>query len=219
MWIYGGTITATGGAHGAGIGAGEEGGNLRESEDGGGINILGGNVTATGGDGAPGIGGGYEEDMSGTIVISGDTTVVNATGKDKAAGIGSGSNGNTWKKGDMDGTVRINGGKVVVTGGDGAAGIGAGRGGSMSGGLFIMFGGDVEVTGGTHGAGIGGGSEGGVYEGGEGGTCYIGGGSLKVFPVAGINYTAPGQYSPPGTYIEECGEAIAEVMMTVSAAL
>ena len=49
--ISGGTITATGGSHGAGIGLGVSWGGCKA------ITISGGTVTATGGDGAPGIGG------------------------------------------------------------------------------------------------------------------------------------------------------------------
>lgn len=76
-YIYGGNITATskklgagiGGESGAGIGAGEDGGDLREAKDGG-VNILGGNVTAKGGKNGAGIGGERAENMSGTITIN-----------------------------------------------------------------------------------------------------------------------------------------------------
>ena len=93
--IYDGKITATGGEGGAGIGAGEEGGNLRKKDNGGGINIYGGEITAKGGGisekdnvhAGAGIGGGWDEDMSGTIFISGDTTKLTAQGGIGAAGV------------------------------------------------------------------------------------------------------------------------------------
>ncbi len=69
IWIYDGTVNATGGESGAGIGAGEDGEDLREAKDGG-VNILGGNVTAKGGKNGAGIGGGRAENMSGTITIN-----------------------------------------------------------------------------------------------------------------------------------------------------
>ncbi len=78
--IAGGTITATGGGFGAGIGSGFQ--SLCD-----GITINGGTITATGGSGAAGIGGGNDGDC-GSISITGGA--VDATGGADAAGIGSG---------------------------------------------------------------------------------------------------------------------------------
>jgi len=188
VFIYGGTVMASGGAYGAGIGAGEEGGNLRKAENGGGINIFGGDVTAVGGKGGAGIGGGAFEDVSGTILISGEDTKVTATGGDYAAGIGAGDGDGSGLgfQGDMDGTVTVDCGtlsSIIITGGTGGAGIGAGVAGNMNG-KFYMKGGNAEVYGGELAAGIGGGHE--IDQaGGEGGTAYIGGGSMMIVPGGG----------------------------------
>ncbi len=193
--IYGGKVTATGGEHGAGIGAGEGGGNLRKKADGGGVNIYGGTVTATGGKNAAGIGGGYNEDVSGEINISGESTKLTATGVDGAAGIGAGRAERgviSTDKGDMGGTITINCGKsseLKICGGDnhknadsynsrGGAGIGAGFGGNLYGKVYIK-GGNIDITSGYNAAGIGGGSEDGSA-GGEGGDVYIGGGNITI---------------------------------------
>ena len=111
IWIYDGTVNATGGESGAGIGAGEDGGDLREAKDGG-VNILGGNVTAKGGKNGAGIGGGRAENMSGTITIKGDDTVVYAiAGIKGGAGIGASSCGGIFQGGNMGGTITIDCGK------------------------------------------------------------------------------------------------------------
>ena len=79
--INGGTIEATGGRYGSGIGGGNRG-------DGGTITINGGTVTATGGtSGGAGIGGGYRG-SSGAITLSGG--IITATGGRSASGIGGG---------------------------------------------------------------------------------------------------------------------------------
>ena len=102
IWIYDGTVNATGGESGAGIGAGEDGGDLRKAKDGGGVNILGGTVTAKGGERGAGIGGGRAENMSGTITIKGDDTVVYAiAGIKGGAGIGASSCGGIFQGGNM----------------------------------------------------------------------------------------------------------------------
>ena len=198
VWIYGGTVTATGGYRGAGIGAGEEGGNLRKSPDGG-VNILGGTVTATGGSGGAGIGGGYDEDMSGTINITGEATKLTATGGIGGAGIGAGKGKDgDWcvPDGDMSGTITIDCGEqsdIKIFGGDeernggrrstGGAGIGAGFAGNQYGKVYIR-GGNIVITGGARAAGIGGGeeSDSGKY-GGEGGDVYIGGGNITIYTI------------------------------------
>ncbi|MBP3885725.1 MAG: hypothetical protein J6D54_12440, partial [Olsenella sp.] len=154
--IFGGDVTAVGGADAAGIGGGEE-------RDGGNITISGGKVTAKGGSltskGGAGIGGGGKG-ASGTIQISGGT--VNAKGGAFASGIGGGDEG----EGD---DITISGGNVTATGhtqdsngGGGAAGIGGGD--KAAGKIITISGGTVSATGGTKlsvngGAGIGGGSE------------------------------------------------------------
>lgn len=96
--IAGGTVIATGGAGGAGIGTGSNGAESR------GIIISGGNVTATGGAGAPGIGSGAGSSCP-NITISG--SIVTATaGEGAPYSIGPGDGG-------AAGTVTING---AVTG-------------------------------------------------------------------------------------------------------
>ena len=183
IFIYGGTmIKATGGEHGAGIGAGEEGGNLRKAPEGG-VNISGGTLDIIGGKYAAGIGAGYNEDMSGTVVISGSAKG-NIEGGNKGTGIGAGY-GYDESNGDMKGTVTINGtgGRLTVYGGKGGAGIGGGVGGNLEG-AFHMTGGQVYVRGNGLGAGIGGGeedAEGETNYGGKGGDCYLGGGTLTVY--------------------------------------
>ena len=155
--IYGGDVTAVGGADAAGIGGGEE-------RDGGTITISGGTVRATGGSvtskGGAGIGGGGKGG-SGTIAISGGT--VSALGGAFASGIGGGD------EGEGNG-ITISGGNVTATantqssnGGGGAAGIGGGD--KAAGKNITISGGTVSATGGIKlsvmgGAGIGGGSKG-----------------------------------------------------------
>ncbi len=104
-----GSLTATGGWNGAGIGGSESG-------SGENITINGGSVTATGGKWAAGIGGGSSGSGE-NITINGGT--VNATGTDGGAGIGGGENGNGED-------ITINGGKVNASGAYGGAGIGGG---------------------------------------------------------------------------------------------
>ena len=201
IWIYGGTVNAAGGDCAAGIGAGEDSGNMRKEEDGGGINILGGNVTAEGGENGAGIGGGKDANVSGTIAIKGENTVVYAVGGNRGAGIGAGGPGAFPDNGNMKATITIDCGEnssINAYGFDkdiidkhpddyvdyvydhyhGGAGIGAGHGGNMEG-TVIIKGGNVNVWGGLNAAGIGGGRENGGY-GGEGGDVYIGGGNIKI---------------------------------------
>ena len=130
--INGGTVNATGGYYGAGIGGG--------NNSNGSVTINGGTVNATGGYRSAGIGCGSG---IGTVTINGGT--VNATGGIDGAGIGC-CGGNC--------TVTINGGTIDVKGGSDAAGIGGGSGGI---GTVTINGGNVNATGGSHGAGIGGG--------------------------------------------------------------
>ena len=143
-----GSLKATGGYSGAGIG----GGNGGSGED---ITIKGGRVTATGGEFGAGIGGGWKG--SGECITIKDGTV-NATGGSQAAGIGGGRNGSGKN-------ITINRGTVNAAGGGGAAGIGGGfrdtDGGNQGNGENITInGGVVNAAGGTAGAGIGGGAAG-----------------------------------------------------------
>ncbi len=148
--ISGGTITAKGGSSGAGIGGGSRG---ASSE----ITISGGSITATGGSWGAGIGGGNEGAGS-KITISGGT--ITATGGSSGAGIGGGCNGEGSE-------ITINEGTITATGGYSGAGIGGGDnqvGGEDSsygaGSKITISGGIVIATGGSWGAGIGGGDKG-----------------------------------------------------------
>ena len=107
--IHGGTITATGGRDGAGIGSGYS----RACGD---IAISGGTVVARGGDWGAGIGSG-DWGTGGTIAISGGTVV--ASGGKWGAGIGGGSAGEC-------GTINISGGQVSANSGGYGSGIGPG---------------------------------------------------------------------------------------------
>ena len=134
--INGGTVEATGGDFGAGIGGGFGG-------SGEAITITGGTVTADGNDFGAGIGGGKERKGE-NITITGGT--VNAAG-----GIGGGEGGNGKN-------ITITGGTVTATNKEGGAGIG---GGLMGNGEDITItGGTVNAAGGDYAAGIGGGNSG-----------------------------------------------------------
>ena len=146
-----GSLKATGGKYGAGIG----GGNYGSGEN---ITITGGRVNATGGWGSAGIGGGnYGSGNYGSgknITIKGGT--VTAKGGDCGAGIGGGNGG-------IGENIKITDGTVNATGGWGGAGIGGGDGGYGgygNGKNITITDGTVTATGGIHGAGIGGGDSG-----------------------------------------------------------
>ena len=187
--ITGGTVTATGGDGGAGIGGGCGGYNGNGEN----ITITGSRVTATGGDGGAGIGGGcggYNGNGE-NITITGSR--VTATGNSGGAGIGGGER--------CDGeNITITGSTVTATGDRGGAGIGGGTGESnrgngngnnititgstvtaisngcgqrgngggagigggcnRNGSHITINGGTVTAEGGDHGAGIGGGAKG-----------------------------------------------------------
>ena len=158
-----GSLTATGGYNGAGIG----GGNGDGAEN---ITITGGTVTATGGSSGAGIGGGREGKgenitITGGSSGSGENITINggevtASGGDNwddcGAGIG-GGNGGVGKN------ITITGGTVNATGGygGGAAGIG---GAFANGENITITGGTVNAAGSYFdhgmGAGIGGGENG-----------------------------------------------------------
>ena len=138
--INGGTVNAKGGLEGAGIGGGTGG-------SGEAITINGGTVEATGGKFGAGIGGGLNG-VGKNITIKGGT--VNAAGGDNGgAGIGGGDSGSGE-------AITITGGTVNAAGGGQGAGIGGGNYGSGE--AITITGGTVEATGGDFGAGIGGGS-------------------------------------------------------------
>ena len=136
-----GSLKATGGDYGAGIGGGYKG-------NGKNITITGGTVTVTGGFNGAGIGGG-EGGSGQNITIKGGT--VNATGKDGGAGIGGGSE---YGNGE---DITITGGTVTASGIAGA-GIGGGEGGN---GKNITINRGTVTAAGDYGAGSGGGAYGG----------------------------------------------------------
>lgn len=131
-----GSLTATGGGHGAGIG----GSNEKDGQ----VTITGGKITATGGNGAAGIGGGAGDKYTavggdGDVTISGGT--ITATGGSLAAGIGGGLDGN--------GTVTITGGDITAKAtGRYGAGIGGGC-GEIPKDTLIGGNGTVTISGGT----------------------------------------------------------------------
>ena len=143
-----GSLKATGGKYGAGIG----GGNYGSGEN---ITITGGRVNATGGWGSAGIGGGnYGRGNYGSgknITIKGGT--VTAKGGDCGAGIGGGDGGDGGYGNGKN--ITITDGTVNATGGRHGAGIGGGD--SGIGENITITDGTVTATGGIYGAGIGGG--------------------------------------------------------------
>ncbi len=192
-----GSLKATGGKYGAGIG----GGNYGSGEN---ITITGGRVNATGGWGSAGIGGGnYGRGNYGsgkTITIKGGT--VTAKGGDCGAGIGGGNGG-------IGENIKITDGTVNATGGWGGAGIGGGDGGYGgygNGKNITITDGTVTATGGIHGAGIGGGDSGigenititdgtvtatgGIYGAGIGGGVNASGSNVTVSGAAQVTATA-----------------------------
>ena len=150
-----GSLTATGGYNGAGIG----GGNGDGAEN---ITITGGTIEAVGGSYGAGIGGG-NNGSGNNITIKGGT--VNAAGGGWGAGIGGGWMGNGEN-------ITITGGSVTASNGDFGAGIGGGNNGS--GNNITIKGGEVKATGGRYGAGIGGGQDG------NGNNITINGGSVTA---------------------------------------
>ena len=152
-----GSLTATGGKYGAGIGGDHWG-------SGENITITGGRVTAAGGDYGAGIGGGrYGSGKN--ITITGGT--VNAATTNFGAGIGGGDCGSGEN-------ITITGGTVNATGGQDGAGIGGGDGKNIT-----ITGGTVTARGGEASAGIGGGN------GGSGKNITITGGTVNASGWAG----------------------------------
>ena len=138
-----GSLKATGGKYGAGIGGGE----YYSGEN---ITITGGRVNATGGWGSAGIGGG-NGGIGENIKITDGT--VNATGGWGGAGIGGGDGGYGGYGNGKN--ITITDGTVTATGGIHGAGIGGGD--SGIGENITITDGTVTATGGIYGAGIGGG--------------------------------------------------------------
>ena len=140
-----GSLKATGGGRGAGIGNGF-------SADASNITISGSaEVIAKGGGSGAGIGGG--EFGSGTNIIITDSAKVDATGGDRGSGIGGGYYGS-------GNNITITDSAEVTAKGDNyGSGIGGGYNGSGS---YITISGSAEVTakGGDAGSGIGGGARG-----------------------------------------------------------
>ena len=159
-----GSLTATGGDWGAGIGNGGYYCNS-DNRSGENITITGGTVNATGGWGGAGIGGGYYGSGK-NITIKGGT--VTATGGEDGAGIGGGYyyGGGYYGNGYYGNgeNIKITDGTVNATGGWGGAGIGGGGGGGNGAGgngkNITIIGGTVTAGGGYRGAGIGGGISG-----------------------------------------------------------
>ena len=142
--ITGGTITAISG-DGAGIGGGQ--GNMGSNAGNADIEISGGTIEATGGYASAGIGGGTWGDAN--IKITGDAVIKNATGGVYGSGIGGGGGGN--------GDVTISGNAKIENAQGGITGSGIGGGNGASGTVVIKDDSTVTATGGEAGAGIGGG--------------------------------------------------------------
>lgn len=152
--ITGGTITATGKQDGAGIGGGGSGGD-------GMVTISGGNITARGGSSdnpkaicGAGIGGGGGYGDA-KVTITGDAVIEEATGGGACAGIGSG-----YYNSKTDITISGNAEVKNAQGGAQGAGIGGGGGGLSTGGsigtVTITDNAKVDnATGGEGAAGIG----------------------------------------------------------------
>ena len=162
-----GSLKATGGDYGAGIGGSMNNGTNK-------ITIKGGTVEAKGGLYGAGIGGGSSGSGENITINDGKVT---ATGGSYAAGIGGGSVG-AWggAEGGSGKNITINGGTVNATGTDGGAGIGGGENGNGE--DITITGGEVKATGGANGAGIGG-------DGGSGGSNVTVSGAAQVTATAG----------------------------------
>ena len=161
-----GSLTATGGDGGAGIGGGKGDSTKLIGNFGGGnassIIISGSNTTviAKGTGGGAGIGGGLGDDANltgqGLDITIKDGAHVSATGSAGGAGIGGGKGTATSMKNGDDGVI-ISGGNVTANGGKGAAGIGSGKDSGWALGSHVRItGGTVKATGGAgKAAGIG----------------------------------------------------------------
>ncbi|MDO4546972.1 MAG: hypothetical protein Q4D04_02620 [Clostridia bacterium] len=210
-----GSLTAKGGASGAGIGA-----SMNKSTKN--ITISAGEVTAIGGDGGgggSGIGGGgggastgydgsnYGGNASNITINKGVVTATGGSGGGSGIGGGGGGTGGLGKGGNASnitiggGTVTANAGASFGFRGAGGAGIGGGGGGyngdSGSGSGIVISAGTVRATGGDSGNGGGGGGIGG---GGGGPSSYGGhaGGSGRDITISGGTVQATGGSSTNG---------------------
>lgn len=176
-----GSLTATAGSNGAGIGG-------DESQTCGTVTIYGGNITANSNSqyGA-GIGGG-KDGSGGTVTIYGGT--VTAQSQYIAAnGAGIGSGGSASSNANIGGgTVTIYGGTVTAESNYDGAGIGSGK-YNNNGCTVTIYGGTVTATSTHGGAGIGGGING------KGGSVTINGGTVTA--TAG-NYSYSASYVASG---------------------
>ena len=204
--ITGGTITATGKQDGAGIGGGGSGGD-------GMVTISGGNITARGGSSdnpnaacGAGIGGGGFGG-SATVIITGDAVIEEATGGGACAGIGSGYY-------DAKTDITISGNAEVKNAQGGAQGAGIGGGGFRgTGTVTITDNAKVDnATGGEGAAGIGSGLVGNV-------TVNISG-NATVNAEGGANGAAIGSgalISPDEDTMEADADITIEGKVTISA--
>ena len=139
-----GSLKATGGENGAGIGGGNRGSGKNITIKGGTVNATGGSAMGFGGAGIGGGSDGRNSDSNGkNITITGST--VTAKGGNGSAGIGGGVGGSGE-------SITITGSTVTAEGGNGAAGIGSGNGKNIT-----ITDSTVTATGKYGGAGIGGG--------------------------------------------------------------
>lgn len=144
--IEGGTIYATGGRYGAGIGAGSGSGSC------GNITIKGGKITAKGGSRGAGIGGGDNASCDDITISGGEIDATGgSTGEGIGAGIGAGNNSSCD-------AITITGGTITANSNLEGAGIGGGYEGSCK--SIYISGGEITAAGGNvAGAGIGGGNK------------------------------------------------------------
>ena len=139
--IEGGTIYATGGYYGAGIGAGSGSGSC------GNITIKGGKITAKGGSQGAGIGGGVNASCDDITISGGEIDATGGfTGEGIGAGIGAGNNSSCD-------AITITGGTITANSNLVGAGIGGGDNASCK--DITISGGEITATGGFTGAGIG----------------------------------------------------------------
>ena len=153
-----GSLTATGGAQGAGIGG-------AKNNSGSNIEITGGTITATGGcnnneagnGGAAGIGGGFNGSGTDIKITGGNVTANGSQKPDGTSGCQGAGIGGGYGKGGTN--ISISGEDTVVNANGGKYGAGIG-GGAMGAGenITISDGAHVTANGGAQGAGIGGGS-------------------------------------------------------------
>ena len=122
-----GSLEATGGKGGAGIGG-------KHESDASNITISGGTVKATGGEGGAGIGGGDAKGSGSNITISDGT--VTANGGTNGAGIGGGYRGDGSGITISGGTVNATGGNPPIIGSGDALEFGAGGGAGIGGGAY-----------------------------------------------------------------------------------